>query len=457
MIDVVTLDTPELGDRSYIVTDGDVALVVDPQRDIERVLAAADNRGIRISHVAETHIHNDYVTGGLALARASGAAYLVSAHEQVAYEAERTAVADGDVVPVGAFDVHVTATPGHTPHHLAFVIGGRGGAPVAVFTGGSMLIGSAGRTDLIDATATADLTHAQWHSIRRLGELPDGVTVHPTHGFGSFCAAAPSSGRDSSTVGAERAVNPGLVLDEETFVHTILTGFTAVPSYYRHMAGLNRAGPGAPSLFLPAEVGPGELHARLAWGEWVVDVRPRRRFADAHVAGSVNIEAGPLLATYLGWTLPWGSHVILVGDDAGQIARAQRDLARIGVDRVGGHAIGGPDTYGRGHDLRSYRVAAFRELADAYRHGDPPCVLDVRRPDEWREGHLPGALHIPLYELVARAPEVPDDAEVWVHCAGGFRASIAASLLDNGDRTVVVVDDDWSGAAPAGLAIEPDR
>ena len=452
MIDIVTIETPELGDRSYLVTDGDAALVVDPQRDIERVLAAAANRGVRITHVAETHIHNDYVSGGLALARATGAAYLVAGEEPVYFEAERTAVFGGDRLCVGSFEVTVSATPGHTPHHLAYVVGPSGGPPTAVLTGGSMLFGSAGRTDLIDPNQTHALTRSQWRSIRGLGALPGAVSVHPTHGFGSFCSGAPAPATDASTIAAEWNVNPGLVLDEDTFVHLMLAGFGPVPSYYRHMAPLNRAGPDAANVFMPSEVGPAELRARLAWGAWVVDLRPRRHFAAAHVPGSVNIEGGPLLATYVGWTLPWGAHVILVGDDPGQVARAQRDLTRIGADRVGAHALAHVAT-GPGHGVRSYRLATFRDLAAAYT-GHRPVVLDVRRPDEWKASHLADAMHIPLYELVARAPEVPQGTEVWVHCAGGFRASIAASLLDNGERELIVVDDDWSAAASHGLHVE---
>jgi hydroxyacylglutathione hydrolase len=453
VIEVVTIETPELGDRSYLVTDGTAALVVDPQRDIDRVLTLADERWLRITHVAETHVHNDYVTGGLALARATGAAYVMSAPEDVAFAAERIGVSDGDRLAVGTFDVHVVRTPGHTPHHVSYVVGHGDGIPVAAFTGGSLLFGSAGRTDLIDPSSTEELTRAQWRSIRRLGRLPDTVTVHPTHGFGSFCSATPGRPRPSSTVGEERDVNPGMVLDEDEFVRAIMSGFTTYPSYYRHMARLNRAGPSAAPVRLPVEVGPAELRARQAWGEWIVDVRPRRRFAAAHVRGSINLESGALFATYLGWTLPWGSQVTLVGDDVEQIARAPRDLARIGFDRVGGHAVGGPVRYGQGHEVRSFRVARFADLARAYAGSDAPLVLDVRRPDEWRDGHLPGALHIPLYELVARAPEVPADTEVWIHCAGGFRASIAGSLLDTGNRTIVVVDDDWSTAPAAGLRV----
>ena len=209
MIEILQLDTPSLGDRSYLATDGTVALVVDPQRDIDRVLALADERGVPITHVFETHLHNDYLTGGLALARETGAAYHVSAADQVAFD--RVPVSDGDLVEVTpSARIQVLATPGHTFTHLAYVLADGTGDPVAVFTGGSLLFGSTGRTDLLGAAHAAELARAQHASAARLAAmLPDRVGVLPTHGFGSFCAATPASGADSSTIGAGEGAQPG--------------------------------------------------------------------------------------------------------------------------------------------------------------------------------------------------------------------------------------------------------
>ena len=205
MPDVVTIETTGLGDRSYLIHDGSVAVVVDPQRDTGRVLAAADAAGVRITHVLETHIHNDYVTGGFALAAETGAAYLVAASEDVSFN--RMPVRDGDQVPAGSMSISVLHTPGHTPGHVSYAIGDAEGGPAAVFTGGSMLYGAVGRTDLISPEQTEPLTRAQYRSVRRLAaELPDQAAVYPTHGFGSFCSATPTSGT-SSTIGHERQIN----------------------------------------------------------------------------------------------------------------------------------------------------------------------------------------------------------------------------------------------------------
>lgn len=443
-MEIITIETPALGDRSYVLVSGDEAAVIDPQRDIDRVEAVLADRGVRLSHVFETHVHNDYVTGGLELARRTGAAYVLAAADEVAYD--RTGATDGDEFSVGSLVVRAVHTPGHTPTHLSYVVL-EDGQPVAAFTGGSMLFGTVGRTDLISAEATEDLTRAQFQSVRRLSdELPGEVGVHPTHGFGSFCSSASTSGTDASTIGQERQSNLALTLDDEdTFVEKLLSGLTAYPRYYAHMAPINRAGPADVDLSAPEPVDPVEIRRRIHAGEWVVDLRSRTAFARGHLAGTVNLEVGDSFATYLGWTLRWGTPVTLVGDTAEQVAEAQRQMVRIGIDRPGGAADGGIDTWATGGDVRSYRTATFVDLADA-REESSVVVLDVRRDDEWAEGRIDGAVHIPLHDLEAGLDKIPD-GEVWVHCASGYRASIAASLLDRAGRTVVAIDDEWAAAA----------
>ena len=452
MPDVVTIETAGLGDRSYLVHDGEHAAVVDPQRDIDRALAAAEAAAVRITHVLETHIHNDYVTGGLALARAAGADYVVAAAEDVSFG--RVPAADGDRFRSGRLTLTAMATPGHTPGHLSYVLRTGEGAPVAVFTGGSLLYGAVGRTDLIGPDQTVALTRAQYRSVRRLaGDLPDPVAVYPTHGFGSFCSATPTSG-SSSTIGAERVSNIALTSDEESFVKELLAGLGAYPRYYEHMGPANRRGPAAPDLTAPPAADPAELRRRMRAGDWVVDLRQRRDFAGRHLAGSVSVELGDSFATYLGWTMVWGTPLTLVGDSAGQVARAQRELARIGIAPAAAatgtidQLAGEPPADGR---LSSYQVSDFAGLAASWGAAGR-AVLDVRRPDEWRAGHLAGAVHIPFWELERRSGELPA-GEIWVHCASGFRASIAASLLDRAGRRVVHVDDDWERAERLGLPV----
>jgi hydroxyacylglutathione hydrolase len=448
MVEIVTIKTPSLGDRSYLVTDGTVGLVVDPQRDIDRVLDLTASRGITVTDVFETHIHNDYLTGGLALARATGAAYHVNRADPVAFG--RAPVADGDEVDVGdSMRVRVIATPGHTFTHLSYAVEDTAtGGILAVFTGGSLLHGSTGRPDLLGAEHAPALAAAQHASARRLAAmLPGHAVIYPTHGFGSFCAASPA-GSDGSTIGDEQRVNPALTLDEHTYVADLLAGLDDYPAYYARMAPANAAGPQPPDLTPPTALDANEISRRIGAGEWVVDLRDRRVFAAGHVPGSFSVGYGDSFVSNLGWLLPAGTPVTLIGDSPALVAGAQRDLARIGIDRVEGSAEPPQDWAPR---LVSYPVRDFGHLAAAWRR-EPVSVLDVRRRLEWSESHIEGALHVPLHHLPGRIPDLPP-GPIWVHCQAGYRASIAASILHAAGREVTAIDDDYHRAAQAGLPV----
>ncbi len=450
-MEVLQIETPALGDRSYLVHDGEAALVIDPQRDTDRVTALAADAGVRITHVAETHVHNDYITGGFALARAAGASYLVNADDPVSFD--RTPVSDGDLVEVGGMRVRVLATPGHTYTHLAYVVEA-GGDVAGVFTGGSLLYGSTGRTDLVGPDATAALSRAQWASARRLArELPGTAPIFPTHGFGSFCSATQSAAT-SSTIGQEKLANPVLTLDERAYVESLLAGLDAWPAYYAHMAPANLAGPAGPDLSPPRPADAAELRRRIEAGEWVVDLRDRIAFAAGHVPGTFSIPLDQRFATYLGWMIPWGTPLTLLGDSPQQVAQAQRELARIGIDRLAAAATGRPETWAGERGVASMRLAKFGDLAAAMGAGHGrPVLLDVRRRLEWEDSHIAGAAHIPLHELPGRIAEVPP-GEVWVHCESGYRSVLAASMLAARGRRVIGVNDDFASAAAAGLPLE---
>jgi glyoxylase-like metal-dependent hydrolase (beta-lactamase superfamily II)/rhodanese-related sulfurtransferase len=451
VIDIVTIATPGLGNRSYVVHDRDSAVVIDPPRDIDRVMRVLDDRGLRPTNVLETHVHNDYVSGGLELSARTGARYALAADEELAFA--RHPVRDGDSLTSGSMTFRAMHTPGHTPHHFAYVLRDDD-RPLAVFTGGSLLYGAVGRTDLIDASLTVSLTRAQFRSARRLAdELPSTVAVYPTHGFGSFCASGEASDADASTLGDERRHNPALTTDDEdAFVAHVVRGLGAYPRYYAHVGPINRSGPSPVDLRPPRRLTPHQLQARIHAGDWVVDIRTRTAFAATHLAGTVNVELGDSLATYVGWTIPWAMPVTLVGDTSDDVAEAQRMIARIGIDRPAGRATGGPAAFGAGGDLRAYEVGEFADLAAALSNGGAH-VLDVRRDDEWRDGHIAGAHHIPLPDLQARIAEVPDSGQTWVHCASGYRAAIAASLLDRAGKPVVLINDDWDDAPRTGLPV----
>ncbi|MEU9865457.1 MBL fold metallo-hydrolase [Streptomyces sp. NPDC047971] len=453
MFFIDTIETEGLGNRSYLAGGVANAVVVDPPRDIDRVLSAAAVRGVRISHVVETHVHNDYVTGGLDLARLTGAAYLVPSGAHVSFS--HVPVSDGDTVGVDeGVTLRALATPGHTPHHTSYVLE-EDGRVAAVFTGGSLLIGSVGRPDLVEPRLTEQLARAQYASANRLAaELPDETPVLPTHGFGSFCSSSQAEG-DATTIGKEKTANDALVKDVDSFVADLLAGLEDVPAYYAHMGPANAAGPAPVDLGAPPLTDATDIARRLAAGEWVVDLRSRIAFAEGHVAGSFNFEADGKIATYLAWMIPWGKPVTLLADSPAQLAAAQRELVRVGIDRPTAAATGTlADWIPDGHTPRSFPRATFADLA-AQAPGPDTVILDVRRDSERARGFITGSAHVPVHDLHRRLADVPAGT-VWVHCAGGMRAGIAASLLDAAGRDVVAIDDSFDAATPAGLTLTTD-
>ena len=459
-IHVVAYDAPGLGDRSYLVHDGRVGAVIDAQRDPAPYLATAAGLGIEIALVLETHIHNDYVSGGLALARRAGTAYGIPAGEPVRFAAETDALDEGDVRAVGGLAMTVLATPGHTPHHLSYLFEDSQGHKV-VLTGGSLLAGATGRTDLLGAELAAELAAAQWRSVRRLlDELPPGTGVLPTHGFGSFCSSGPDgAGLDAPglvgelTIAVARGHNPAARLGLEAFVASVGRDALPVPAYYRHMAPLNRAGAPEPGPAPVPVLGPAALRGLEGEGIALVDIRGRRDFGRAHRRGALNIELGPSFPVYLGWLLPFTTPVALVSPDLDEVTEARRLLASIGREALAGWALDdfieslAPDEGGH------YEVGDFHQLAQRCRQEPFPSVLDVRFAYEWRGGHITGARNVPVPDVPSAVPALPADQEIWVHCAGGYRAAMAASMLSGSGLRPILIDDTLDNAATAGLEI----
>jgi glyoxylase-like metal-dependent hydrolase (beta-lactamase superfamily II)/rhodanese-related sulfurtransferase len=452
---VIPLDSSGLGDRSYIAHDGVHALVVDPQRDFDRVEELLAEHGLTLTHVAETHIHNDYVTGGLELARRHDATYVVPGDVELSYEG--LAVRDGDSFTVGGMTVDVIHTPGHTPHHVSFAVR-KGDHLGAVFTGGSLLYGSVGRPDLVAPDLAVKQAHDQWRSVRRLADtLDDRTPIYPTHGFGSFCAATQAKGL-SSTIGNEKTVNPALTEDEEEFVENLLAGLDVFPAYYAHMGPMNAAGPRDVDLSPPEQADPAVLRQRIMAGEWVVDLRSREVFAAGHVPGALNFDLDGPFINYLAWMMPWGTPITLLGSTPQQVQAAHRELVRVGIDNAVGQASGGPDVWledpaaaQRMEQVDFHGVAAARAAGDIF-------LLDTRQILEWDAGHVDGAVFMPFYEIADRLAEIPRDKPVHVYCGSGYRAAAVASLLLHyGFTNIVHVDDEFANAAAAGLSIVADE
>ncbi len=438
--------TEGLGDASYLLASDGEALVVDPQRDVDRFLEAAERLGVAIRRVVETHVHNDYLTGALELRAATGAE--VAGPAEGGYAFAHRPLREGDGFGLGALRLRAIATPGHTPEHLSYLVfEGDAEDPLAVFTGGSLIVGNAGRSDLLGPDRAHELVRAQYRSLRRLAALPGDVLVLPTHGSGSFCASGPATSERTSTIGRELAGNPALTApDEATFEHEQLESLPAYPAYYRNMAPINRTGPPVLGRIpAPPAVAP-DRFAELAREARIVDGRAREDFAAGHVPGAVNVELDDQFASYVGWVLPFDAPVLLVapgigeGERAAAAAEAARMLARIGFEQVVAFLGGGMDAWrAAARPEASYDTAHLQELCNALATGtiDASRLLDVRQDREWDAGHVAGSRHAFVGDL-ATAGEVPslglapvDGRDPWwVICASGHRASVAASLLD---------------------------
>ena len=437
--------TPGLGDNTYVVTSGGEAAVIDPQRDAARFLDVAEARGATIRYVLETHVHNDYVSGAMELQKATGAEVVAPAGGGYRFPVRE--VAEGDEIRLGDVRLVAMETPGHTPEHVSYLLYQRGSdVPSAVFTGGSLMVEGAGRTDLLGPDRTDELTRAQYRTLQRLARLTDEVRVLPTHGAGSFCGAAgPPPANRTSTVGRERVRNGALqAKDEDAFIARQLRNLQAYPTYYRHMAGINRSGPdvlgGMPT---PPALDPEELAKLLDRSVWLVDARFRAPFARAHVPGSVNVELDETFSSYVGWVVPFNDPIALVvpEPEEGALEEAVTQLLRIGYERIEGYLKGGLSAWrSSGRPVASYRVAGLEELCRAYRQGRHPSVLDVRQRTEWDEGHLEGSRHLFVGDLAGAIDQVPSEQEQWVICATGHRASTAASMLDREGIPARLVD-----------------
>ncbi len=437
---IINLDTPTLGDRSYIAHDGKTALVVDPQRDIDRIEEILDSQDVKIGAIVETHMHNDYVSGGLVLARKYGAKYISSADDDVKFD--RVAVMDKEIINVGDFAIQALHTPGHTFTHMSYILLTRENIARGIFTGGSMLHGSTGRPDLLGWDQAPTLAGLQYGSAHRIAELlKDKISIHPTHGFGSFCAATSTSG-DSSTIGDEKKSNPALLLDKKSFIDQTLAGLDAFPAYYKYMGPANYAGAGPIDLSELNRMTSDEIMKAIESGAWVVDLRPKTLYANGHIPGSLSFGIDGSFATYFGWLFPYGEKLMLVSDRKDDVAYAQRELVRIGIDRPDGAYIGDISAETA---LTSNKAVTFNDVPSALK--DPKIlVLDVRRNSERHASHIQGTTHIPLHELKTRVSELPRDKEIWVHCAGAYRAAGSLGILESAGFRPVFINEPYDAA-----------
>lgn len=438
------------------------AIIIDPLRDPEPYLAAAGQEGLRITMVAETHIHADFVSGASALAEAAGAELLLSAEGSGVAGYDHGALAgarwlrDGDRLELGDVRLDVLHTPGHTPEHVAFLVADLAttDSPIGLVSGDFLFVGDVGRPDLLERAAglagtMTEAAHQLYASLRRLDALPDYVQLWPGHGAGSACGKALGA-LPQSTLGYERLTNWALrPMTEGEFVSRVLEGQPEPPAYFARMKHINAVG--APALPPRVQRDEPELRDVLQQRVLVVDVRPAAAFAQGHLAGAINVPLGKSFLTWAGSVVPTDWDVVLVAtpDMRGAAEAAARELALIGIDRVlGVLAPANVADLGR----RVVTLGAMPAASLGRAAPDDRLVLDVRNRSEWKEGHIPGAVNIPLAELVARVHELRAHVgrPIAVHCQGGSRSAVAASVIQAEGFDVSNVEGGYSAWVRAG-------
>lgn len=444
-MEIVSVVDEGLGHSSYVVGLGDgTALVVDPTRFPDQQRRQAETRRWRIRWTADTHSHADYISGSPELA-ADGATFLASAGARLEV-AHRPVEAGEDIEVAEDTVLRAIPTPGHTPDHLAYLLLERG-EPVALFSGGALMVGAVGRTDLLGNQHREALARQLFRALRsEILPLTDDLAVYPTHGAGSFCSAPAGSSR-TTTIGNERATNPLLKIDDEDqFVERLLAGLGTFPAYFRELPEINRRGPRlyttVPEL---TKLDLSTVRRHLDDGAVLVDARTINDVAAAHPVGALCIEHRPVFGSWLGWLVELDRPIVFVLDEATDRADLMRQCLTVGHDAVLGELDGGLNTWqSAGLPVGSIPLVAPHQLA--------PTVLDVRQDSEWEAGHLPGAIHVELGALPdAAVPAGP----ITVMCGHGERAMTGASILEAGGRHDVTVltggADDWRQATGVGL------
>lgn len=401
--------------------------MIDPRRDASIYLAAARQRGATIVAAIETHVHADFVSGARELAR-SGARVFTGPGANLAFE--HHAVRDGEELALGDVTLRFLHTPGHTFEHIA-ILAETPEQPARLFTGDLLFVGGVGRPDLVGAAETRQLASDLFDSLARIMALDDAVEVHPGHGAGSLCGAG--IGRDpSSNIACERAQNAMLQhADRASFVSAVLADIPPTPPYFARMKRINKEGPPLldPARKLPA-LRPAAAAALSADGALIVDLRTDAAFAQGHPDGALNIGHGTKVGYWAGWVVPADAPLILLADEPAHAQDASLQLHRVGLDRIEGTIAGGFEAWA-GAALPTARIGQLSaaELRDQVARGAHLTVVDVRTPHEWKRGHVGGAINMPVGEIPSRATELPRDTVIATICEGGYRSSLAASLL----------------------------
>jgi hydroxyacylglutathione hydrolase len=425
---VEVFPAPELGNASFLVADPErgVAIVIDPLRDIDRYLHRADSLHVNLTHAVDTHLHNDFVSGRRELAAEVGT--------------DIGELEPGRDLTAGGLTVSAIHTPGHTPDHKSYLLT-ESNRQRALFSGGAVMLGAIARTDLLGPHLAVHLALEALTTLQvRLRGLPDDIAVFPTHGSGSFCGAGGHSGHET-TLGIERATNDFFKTTEVMPFLARVLNQPRYPEYYRDMASINRAGAPLIGRSLPAlkKLNAQEIERLMAAGAAVVDIRPGRDYDREHIPGSYSIGLDGPVSAWVGWLVNRNRPIILAGGTEAQHHEAQRQLVRIGFDRIAGMLDGGMEVWrSAGFEVSSFETVDVEDMAEWILSAEPMTVVDTRDEHEWASGHVPGAIHMYVPDVPHRVAEIPAEAPVAVHCASGYRAGIAASLLEQAGLTRII-------------------
>ena len=455
-----------LGNSAYLIGSHDTkkGILIDPLRDVDRYLHAASERGIQLTHVLDTHLHADFVSGNREIAHQTGAVIGASAEAGIGFD--HHPLTEDSILDFGAFQIRVMTTPGHSPEHISFlIVDAESKAPSALFSGGALIVGGAARTDLLTPELTEPLARQLYHTIHdRFLKLPDAVDVFPTHGAGSFCIAPASSDR-VTTIGRERKTNQlAQPQNEEEFIKRSLTGLPSYPTYYKYMREVNQKGArilgGVPVL---KPLSAAEVKSLMDEGVVVLDVRHQKQFGAGHIPSSYGIRVEAPLTTWAGWVIPFGSRIMLVAESADQrlalsraeVSEATRQLIRIGYDDLVGYLDGGIEAWAREYPVETVESMSVQELRERL---NEVTIVDVRQSSEWNAGHIPNAIHFEGGRIAWDELPFAHDKPLAVQCASGNRSMIAISVLKRrGIHNLFQVDGGINKWKMNGFEIEKDR
>jgi hydroxyacylglutathione hydrolase len=448
---------PGLAHTSYLLGGQKACAIIDPKRDVGDYIEVAKTMDLNITHILETHLHADFISGHMDLSDMTGAKIFAPKAGRCLFD--HVAVADGDTIEIEDMELEVLETPGHTPEHVSYVVTdrSRGPEPVAVFSGDTLFVGDVGRPDLFPGKAD-DLASKLYNSLyNKLMKLPDFCEVYPAHGAGSLCGRAMGAKR-SSTIGYEKLYNNALKPQgEREFKEALLMGIPEAPDHFSRCSSINARGPAlVKELSVPQALSPNEVGRSQGQGHLVLDVREYMAFGGEHIPGSYHIDLGGNFATFAGWILPPEKPIVLVVENEGQVERATVQLHRVGLGQVVGYLDGGMYAWAvEGLPIQTLPQMAVQELKEGFEEGGAPLVLDVRAQREWEDGHIQGAVHMPSPDTRSRYREIAPDKPIAVMCNTGHRSSMAGSiLLQHGFEKVYNVAGGMKGWAAAGYASE---